>query len=147
MKVILISDDENLGKAGQIVNVKDGFARNYLIPKKGALPATPANLKKVEQMKKQMEAIQVKALTEAQNLAQRIESVSLTLPRQAGEQEKLFGSVTSMDIERALRDSGVEVDRRKIQLHEPIKILGVYDVPIKLHSEVTAQVKVRVVQA
>jgi len=147
MKVILIADEDNLGSVGQILNVKDGYARNYLIPKKKALPATPENLQKLERMRKQIEAQKARTLAEAQAIALRIESVSVTLPRQAGENEKLFGSVTSMDIERALQEEGIELDRKKIQLPEPIKSLGIYPVLIKLHPEVTAQVKVWVVQA
>jgi large subunit ribosomal protein L9 len=147
MKVILIADEDNVGTAGQVVNVKDGFARNYLIPKKKAMPATSENLKRVEKMRSQMEAAQAKIRSEAEALAKRIESASLTLPMQAGENEKLFGSVTSLDIERALKEEGIEVDRKRIQLHEPIKSLGVFQVPVKLHHEVTAHLKVWVVQA
>jgi large subunit ribosomal protein L9 len=147
MKVILIEDVDDLGRASQVVNVKDGFARNFLIPQKKALPATPENMRKMERMRTQIEAMQAKALSEAEGFAQKIGSISLTLARQAGENEKLFGSVTSLDIERALKEVGIEVERRKILLHDPIKQLGVFQVPIKLHPDVTAQVRVCVVQA
>ncbi len=147
MKVILIADDPALGSAGQVLQVKDGFARNYLIPQKKALPASPANLKRFEQMRKQIEAARDKAKAAAQDLAQRIQQLELTLTRQAGEADKLFGSVTSMDLERALREQGMEVDRRRIQLPEPIKSLGDFQVQVKLHPEVTAQLRVKVVRA
>lgn len=147
MKVILIADDPALGSAGQVLQVKDGFARNYLIPQKKALPASPDNLQRFEQMRKQIEAARDKAKAAAQDLAQRIQQLELTLARQAGEADKLFGSVTSMDLERALREKGVEVDRKRIQLPEPIKSLGEFQVQVKLHPEVTAQLKVKVVRA
>lgn len=146
MKVILMQDVDALGVLGDIVNVKDGYARNYLIPKKMALSATDENLRQLSQMRKRAEVLQSKARNAAENLAQRISSTSLTLSRKAGESEKLFGSVTSMDIERALREEGFDVDRKNILLDEPIKSLGIYQVPIKLHPEVTTQLKVWVVQ-
>jgi large subunit ribosomal protein L9 len=147
MKVILITDDPALGSAGQVLQVKDGFARNYLIPQKKALPASPANLQRFEQMRKQIEALRDKAKAAAQALAERIQQLELTLARQAGEADKLFGSVTSMDLERALQEHGMDVDRRRIQLPEPIKSLGEFQVQVKLHPEVTAQLKVKVVRA
>lgn len=147
MKVILIADDPGLGSAGQVLQVKDGFARNYLIPKKKALPATPANLQRFEQMRKQIEAARDKAKAAAQALAERIQKLELVLARQAGEADKLFGSVTSMDLERALREQGVDVDRRRIQLPEPIKSLGEFQIQVKLHPEVTAQLKLKVIRA
>jgi large subunit ribosomal protein L9 len=147
MKIILIADEDDLGRAGQVLNVKDGFARNYLFPQKKALPATPENLRKVQRMKKQIEAVQLKARTEAEEFARRIEAVSLSLARQAGENEKLFGSVTALDIERSLKEEGIHVDRKRIHLREPIKSLGLFEIPIRLHPEVTAQLKVSVVQA
>ncbi len=147
MKVILIADDPGLGSAGQVLQVKDGFARNYLIPRKKALPATPQNLQRFEQMRKQIEAARDKAKAAAQALADRIQHLELALSRQAGEADKLFGSVTSMDLERALREQGLEVDRRRIQLPEPIKSLGEFQIPVKLHPEITAQLKVKVIRA
>jgi len=147
MKVILIVDDPGLGSAGQVLQVKDGFARNYLIPQKKALPATPANLKRFEQMRKQIEAARSKAKAAAQALATRIQQLDLTLARQAGEGDKLFGSVTSMDLERALREKEIDVERRRIQLAEPIKSLGEFEVQVRLHPEVTAQLRFKVVRA
>lgn len=147
MKVILIADDPGLGSAGQVLQVKDGFARNYLIPQKKALPATPANLQRFEQMRKQIEAARDRAKAAARALAERIQQLELTLTRQAGESDKLFGSVTSMDLEKALRELGMDVDRRRIQLPEPIKSLGDFQVQVKLHPEVTAQLRVKVVRA
>ncbi len=147
MKVILIADDPGLGSAGQVLQVKDGFARNFLIPQKKALPATPANLKRFEQMRKQIEMARDKAKAAAQVLAQRIENLELTLARQAGETDKLFGSVTSMDLERLLRENGIDVERKRIHLPEPIKSLGEFQIQVKLHPEVTAQLRVKVVRA
>ena len=147
MKVILLDNVEALGEAGDTVNVKDGYARNYLMPKNKALPATNKNIQKMAQMQKHLEAVQNKARTEAEQLAKRIDAISLTLARRSGENEKLFGSVTSMDIERALQEEGIEVDRKKILLDEPIKSLGIYQVDIKLHTDVTTHVKVWVVKA
>ncbi len=147
MKVILIEDVDDLGRASQVVNVKDGYARNFLIPKNKALPATPENMRKMEQMRKKIDAVQARTRSEAERLAQKIGSISLTLARQAGENEKLFGSVTTLDIERALKEEGVEVERKRIHLQEPIKQLGIFQVVIKLHPDVTAQLRVSVVQA
>ncbi|MGQ9656160.1 MAG: 50S ribosomal protein L9 [Thermodesulfobacteriota bacterium] len=146
MKVILVEDVEDLGRAGEILNVKDGYGRNYLIPRKKALPATPQNIQKMEKMKKEMEAARSKARSDAEKLSERIRSLSVTLSRKAGEGEKLFGSVTSLDIQRALKEQGIEVDRKKILLQEPIKSLGVFHVPVRLHPEVTTEVKVWVIQ-
>ncbi len=147
MKVILIADEPSLGKAGEIVQVKDGFARNYLIPKKKALPATPDNLTRLEQMRKQLEASKAKVKQAAETLSAKLEKMDLVFRRQAAGTEKLFGSVTSMDIEKALKEKGIEVDRKRIQLPEPIKQLGEFTVPVKLHPEVTANLRVKVVKA
>jgi large subunit ribosomal protein L9 len=147
MKVILIEGVDDLGSAGQVLNVKDGYARNYLIPKKKALAATPENIRKMEQMREEIEAKQLKVRSEAEELAQRLSAMSLTIPRQAGENEKLFGSVTSIDIERALHEAGVDVERKRILMREPIKSLGDYQVPIRLHPDVTAPLKVSVIQS
>lgn len=146
MKVILVEDVDDLGRAGEILNVKDGYGRNYLIPRKKALPATPQNIQKMEKMKKELEAARSKARSDAEKLSERIRSLSITLSRKAGEGDKLFGSVTSMDIQRALKEQGIEVDRKKILLQEPIKSLGVFHVPVRLHPEVTTEVKVWVIQ-
>lgn len=146
MRVILTEDVGDLGAAGEILDVKVGYARNYLIPQKKALPATAGNIHRMKHIAKKLEDIRNKAKRDAEQLAQRIERVSLTFERQAGDNEKLFGSVTSKDLESALAEEGIEVDRKKILLQEPIKSLGVYQVPVKLQSDITAQVKVWVVQ-
>ena len=147
MKVILIENVSSLGKAGDLVQVAVGYGRNFLIPKKLALEASPANLRHLEQ---QREVFLAKATNEKQNfadLAAKIDALSCNLARPAGENEKLFGSVTTMDLQRFLQEKGISVDRRKLVLPSPIKALGSYSVPLKLHPEVTAQLKVNVVAA
>jgi len=126
--------------------VKDGYARNYLIPKKKAIEATPENIKRLEQERRSFKEKTLRAKRHAENLAKRIEAISLTIQRQAGETEKLFGSVTSMDIEKCLKEEGIDIDRKKILLKEPIRSLGIYSVPIKVHPEITANLKVWVVK-
>ena len=145
MKVILIENVSSLGKAGDIVQVAEGYGRNFLIPKKLALEASPANLRRLEQ---QRELFLSKATSERQkaaDLAARINELPCTLARPAGENEKLFGSVTTMDLQEFLEEQGISVDRRKIVLPSPIKALGSYTVPLKIHPDVTAQLKVQVV--
>ncbi len=146
MEIILRQDYEQLGKTGDIVKVKDGYARNYLIPKGIAYVATKENKKRLENEIKLRSWKQEKEKRAAEELAKKLENVSCTIPVQVGEEDKLFGSVTSQNIAEALANQGIEVDRRKIQLDEPIKSLGIYSVPIKLHPEVTATVKVWVVK-
>ncbi|RMF66130.1 MAG: 50S ribosomal protein L9 [Calditrichaeota bacterium] len=146
MKVILQKDYENLGKVGDVVEVKNGFARNYLIPKKFALQATPQNLKVIEQQRKHKEIQASKEKRAAEELAEKLSTVSLTATVAVGEEDKVFGAVTSHNIAELLKAQGYEIDRRKIQLDEPIKALGVYEVPIKLHSEVEAKIKIWVVK-
>ena len=147
MEVILIENVDALGRAGQIVHVKDGYARNYLIPKKMALMATKGNVRRMDEFKKRIEESQLREKAVAEEAAARIQAVTLSIARKAGEKERLFGSVTSLDIHTALAEKGIEVDRRKIQLDEPIKSLGEFQVPIKLHPDVSTQVSVNVVQA
>jgi len=147
MKVILIENVPSLGKTGDIVQVAEGYGRNFLIPKKMALEATAANLRHLDQ---QREVFLHKATKEKQSvsdLAAKIEELPCTLARPAGESEKLFGSVTSMDLQEVLQEKGISLDRRKILLSQPIKTLGSYSVPLKLHPEITAQLKVTVVAA
>lgn len=146
MKIILKKDYQNLGEAGEIVNVKDGFARNYLIPRKFALQATPQNLKVFEQDRKFEEIKQLKDKRSAELMAEKLKKMSLTATVAVGEEDKVFGSVTSQNIADLIKAKGIEIDRRKIQLEEPIKALGVYEVPIKLHTEVEAPIKVWVVK-
>lgn len=147
MKVILLENIPSLGTAGDLVQVAEGYGRNFLVPKKLALEASPANLRQLEQ---QRESFLVKATKEKQKaaeLAARIEQLPCTLTRPAGESEKLFGSVTTMDLQKILQENGIALDRRKIFLPHPIKTLGSYTIPLKLHPEVTAQLKLNVVAA
>lgn len=147
MKVILKENIETLGNIGDIVKVAPGYARNYLIPKGYAVEATTRNAKELEHTKRQMEYKKNKVLELAKNLAEKIESSPVTLQHQAGEGDKLFGSVTNMELAESLKKSGLDIDRKKIMLAEPIKHLGEYDVPVKLHPEVTATLKVVVAKA
>lgn len=146
MKVILRQDYENLGKVGDIVKVKPGFARNYLLPNKIAYPALPNYVKMLEEEGRQKQQRLRKEKAGAEELAARLEKVSLTISVSVGEEDRMFGAVTSQDIADGLKEQGHEVDRRKIVLDEPIKALGIYQVPIKVHPEVEAQVKVWVVK-
>lgn len=146
MKVILRQDNENLGKAGDVVNVKPGFARNYLFPKNIAYPALPNYLRMLDEEKRQKQQRQHKEKKLAQELAEKLGNVSLTISASVGEEDKMFGSVTSQDIADALAQQGYDIDRKKIVLEEPIKALGIYSVPIKLYTEVEANVKVWVVK-
>lgn len=145
MKVILRQNYENLGTIGDIVDVKDGYARNFLIPRSIAYRATPGALRAIESEKKRYNAQQARFEADARSQAERLESVSITIPMRVGEEERLFGSVTSQMIADELGRQGHEVDRRTIQLSEPIRQLGMYDVPVKLHTNVTATLKVFVV--
>ncbi len=146
MQVILLEDIPSLGKAGDLVKVSDGYGRNYLIPKKKAIFATEKNLKALETQRAFIQSRMGKEKRNAENLAQKIEALSCNIAKPVGESGKLFGSVTSMDIETFLKENGIEVDRKKIILEEPIKNLGMFSIPIKLHPEVTAKLKVWVVQ-
>ena len=146
MQVILLENVPSLGKTGDLVKVSDGYGRNYLIPKKKAVLATDKSLKVIEHQKRQIQQRVDKTKKDAEKMAQRIETLSCTFARTVGESGKLFGSVTSMDIENYLKENGIVADRKKISLEEPIKNLGMFTVPIKLHQEVTAHLKVWVVQ-
>lgn len=146
MKIILREDFETLGKSGEIVDVKPGYARNYLIPRDIALEATASNMKIYEQNKRRDEVRRQKEAKVAEDLAAQLKDVSITATVAVGEEDKVFGSVTSQMIGELLAAKGFEIDRRKIQLDEPLKALGVYDIPIKLHSDVEAKVKVWVVK-
>ena len=142
MEVILREHVDNLGKRGEIVKVADGFARNYLLPRKLALLATEGNRKHVERERKIM--AQEKAGAEA--IATRLATVDIAIARRVGDTEQLYGSVTAADIVDFLKSKGFEVDRRKLILPEPLKALGEFDVPLKLHREVTVPLKVKVVK-
>jgi len=146
MQVILLENIPSLGKAGDEVKVSDGYGRNYLIPKKKAMLATEKSLKVIEHQKRQVQQRLEKAKRDAEKIAQHIATLSCTFAKTIGESGKLFGSVTSMDIENYLKENGMEVDRKNISLEEPIKNIGMVTVPIKLHPEVTAHLKVWVVQ-
>lgn len=145
MKVILIENVDKLGSIGDVVTVKTGHARNYLIPKKLVKEATAGNLKSLESLLKKKAAAEAKVLESANKVAEKIAALSLTIPAEAGEEEKLFGSVSSEKISEALAQEGVSVDKRDIVLDEPIKKLGVYQVTVKIHPKVKASLKVLVV--
>ena len=146
MKLILREDVENLGKIGEIVEVASGYGRNYLLPRGLAVNASSKNVKEQEHQKKLIQASMDRQKKDAQELAGSLDSVSCTITRKTGEDEKLYGSVTSRDIEEALREEGVSIDRKRILLEEPIKKLGVFTVPVKLHTDVTGKIKVWVVK-
>lgn len=145
MKVILRQSYENLGNIGDLVEVKDGYARNYLIPRQIAYRATPGAERAIETEKKRYQIQQDRLTAEARSQAEKLESVSITIPMRVGEEERLFGSVTAIAIAEELTRQGHEIDRRSIQLDEPIKSLGMFDVPVKLHHNVIATLKVFVV--
>jgi large subunit ribosomal protein L9 len=145
MEVILREHVDNVGKRGEVVKVADGFARNYLLPRKLALPVTPGNLKHIERERVKFDAREAEEREGAQAVASRLAGIVALITRKVGETEALYGSVTSADIAASLAAQGMEIDKRKIQLQEPIKRLGEYDVPIKLHREVIAPIKVKVV--
>ena len=146
MQIVLKEDIDKLGRRGEIVKVADGYARNYLLPLGKALPATDGNLKVIEREKRRYVVRLTKEKEENEALARRIQALSLTLVRKVGESDVLYGSVTSGDVAEALSKEGIVVDKRRIQLPDPIKSLGIYTIPIRLHPEVTAEVKVWVVK-
>jgi len=145
MEVILREHVDNLGRRGEIVKVADGYARNYLLPRKMALLATEGNKKVIEREREKFEAKEAEEQKVAQAVADRLGSVEIEIARKVGETDALFGSVTNADVAEALTAKGFDVDRRKIQLHEPIKKLGEYTVPVKLHRDVIVPLKVKVV--
>jgi large subunit ribosomal protein L9 len=144
MQVILKEDVRDLGLIGDVVNVKDGYARNYLIPKGLAVEASTRNIKALEHEKKKIQERIKKAKTKAEELASNLSSTAITIKAKVGEGDKLFGSVTTMDIAEALKKEGMDIDKKKILLEEPIKRLGSYVVNVKIHSDVLAQVNVQV---
>jgi large subunit ribosomal protein L9 len=146
VEVILKEPVENLGRAGEVVKVADGYARNYLLPRKLAMPVTEGNRRQIEHLRKRAAEREAQDVTVANTLAARIGQTELAFARRVGDTEQLYGSVTSVDIAEALHRQQIDVDRRKIQLADPIKQLGEFTVPIKLHREVTAEVKVVVVK-
>jgi large subunit ribosomal protein L9 len=146
MEIILRQAVESLGKPGDVVKVKNGYARNYLLPHNLAYEATPGNLKRIEQEKNRLEAAESQRRGSAQEIATKLEQVSLTFSARVGEEGKLFGSVTASDIAQQLEQQGYHVEKRQIDLHEPIKSLGVYRVPIRLHADVKPEIRVWVIK-
>ena len=148
IKVILRQDVEELGNSGDVVTVKPGYARNFLLPRGLAYEATDANVKQLEDERRRAEAKTKRDVLEARRRAAQLESVSLTFHANAGEEGKLFGSITSGDIADRLKEQNLDftVDKRDIELHEPIKSLGVYAVPVRLHSEVKPEIKIWVIK-
>jgi large subunit ribosomal protein L9 len=146
MEVILREHVENLGKRGEIVKVADGYARNYLLPRKLALLATDGNRKHVERERKIVEARESQEKAQAEAMAARLAAVDITIARRVGDTDQLYGSVTSADIADFLKTKGFELDRRKLILPEPLKAIGDHEVPLKLHREVTVPLKVHVVK-
>ncbi len=147
IRVVLQEDVDNLGTSGDVVRVRPGYARNFLIPRGLAVPATNANLARVDELKRVAAAKAEQVLAEAQELAKKLEAVSIKLERAVGEENKMYGSVTARDIEDAYKEQqGLELDRKRLVLGEPIKQLGLSEIPIKLHSSVTATLRVEVVK-
>lgn len=147
MQVILKANVEKLGNEGDLIAVADGYARNYLIPRKLAIQATEKNRRALEHEKRIESDRSAKEKKDAEKLASELANLSCTIPMQAGENDRLFGSVTALDIAAALEEQGISIDRRKIELDEPLKELGVFTVPAKIHADVTADIKVWVVKA
>jgi large subunit ribosomal protein L9 len=146
MKVILLEDVERLGQRGAILNVANGYGRNFLIPRKLAMPATEANMKLAQAQTKKVEVQEAKEEKSAAQLKSELENVSITIPMKAGEADMLFGSVTTASIAEALGKQGYTIDKRRIELEEPIRRLGEHHVTVKLHRNVAAEVKVSVVK-
>lgn len=144
MQIILQEDVEKLGTRGQVVEVAEGYARNFLLPKKLGLEATPGNMKRLESMRAAFAKKEATEKEAAQKLAELLAGVSLVLERKAGESDQLFGSVTSADIAEALAAKGFNVEKRKVALVDPVKLVGEYEIPVKLHREVTATIKLAV---
>ena len=146
MKVILLKEIETLGSAGEVVEVKNGYGRNFLIPRNEALVATAANMAQFESRRKQQETLAERDRRAAEALAKKLEAESITAQVKVGEEDRLFGSVTAQNIAELLDEKGYEVDRRAIHLEDPIRELGVYNVEVRLHPEVAAAVKLWVVK-
>lgn len=146
MKVILLRDVESLGSAGEVVQVKSGFARNFLIPQRQALVASDTNVAQFESKRKQHAAVSERERRAAEAIAKQLEADSLTAQVRVGEEDRLFGSVTVQNIADLLTEKDYDIDRRAIQLEEPIRALGVYTIDVRLHADVTAKVKLWVVK-
>ena len=145
MEIILREHVENLGRRGDVVKVAEGYARNYLLPRKLALAVTDNNKRQIEREKKLAEARDLEEKAQAEAIAQRLTQLDVEIARRVGENDTLYGSVTSQDIAQALKDKGFDIDKRKITLAEPLKALGESTVPVKIHRDVTAPLKVKVV--
>ncbi|HYV19211.1 MAG TPA: 50S ribosomal protein L9 [Verrucomicrobiae bacterium] len=146
MRVVLREDIDKLGRRGEVHEVAAGYARNFLLPKGKALAATDGNMKRVEQERRRYAVLQAKEKEDAAAVGRRIAGVSCTIVRKVGENDQLYGSVTASDIAEYLAKEGVEIDKRRILLEEPIKALGIYTVPVKLHADVQGEVRVWVVK-
>jgi len=146
IKVVLQKDVDTLGNGGDVVRVRPGYARNFLIPRGLAVPATPANLLRVDELKKAAHAQAQKTLTEAKEQQQKVEAVAVKIERAVGDEGKMYGSVTARDIEIAFGAAGVTLDRKRIIIPEPLKSLGLAEVQIRLHPEVTARLRVEIVK-
>jgi len=147
MEVILRQAVESLGKPGDVVKVSNGYARNYLLPHGVAFEATPGNLKRIQLERDRLDAAENERREAAQGLATKLEQVQLTFSARVGEEGKLFGSVTSADVAQQLETQGFHIEKRQIDLHEPIKALGVYRIPIRLHADVKPEIRVWVIKA
>lgn len=146
MKVILRKNFDKLGEMGDIVDVKDGYAQNYLIPRQIAYLATESGIRALQEERKQSSKKEQKDLAQAQKIASELEKVSITIPVKVGEEDKIFGSVTTQMIADSLKEKGFEIDKKKIEITEPIKALGIYNISVKLHSKVHTEVKTWVVR-
>jgi large subunit ribosomal protein L9 len=145
MEVILREHVDNLGRRGDVVKVAEGYARNYLLPRKLALPVTANNKRQIDRERKLAEARDLEEKGAAEAIATRLTQLEIEIPRRVGEHDTLYGSVTTADIAQALKDKGFDIDKRKVVLAEPLKSLGESTIPVKIHRDVTAQVKVKVV--
>ncbi len=146
MKVILKQDIPDLGKAGKIIEVKSGYARNFLMPRNLAIMATKANVRAIEEIEKQNKTRERKLRNEAEKLKAKMEQMSLTIEVLVGEEDKIFGSVTAQNVAEMLETEGIRVDKRNINLEDPIKSLGVYTIPVKIEKDIVANVKVWVIR-
>ena len=147
VQVILHENLDNLGKVGDVVKVKDGYARNFLIPNGFAVLASKRNISEIAHQKRAAESRRGKVMAEAEKFGKAVEAAKITLPRQVGADEKLFGSVTSMDLEQALRSQGIAISKKQIHLPEPLKTLGLHEVSVKIHPEITVKIRVNITKA
>lgn len=147
MRVILKQEVSDLGDAGDLVNVRPGYGRNFLIPRGMAIPASEGSVRQLEHQTRVADAIRRKRLKVSTDLAERLEATAISIRRETGDDDKLFGSVTNRDIAQSLSDEGLQVDRRLIQLDEPIRSIGLFTVPIRLHRDIVAKVRVYVIRA